>query len=75
MHKRFKKNLKFYPGLKFSNEEIEDFFKRNKYLSMYAQGRRRVRSKKTNFSRDFQPYIFSNLKLESFELGKMPKTC
>ena len=42
---------------------------------MYAQSRRRVTGKKTNFSRDAQPYIFSNLKLESFELGKVPKTC
>ena len=43
-------------------------------ISMYAQNRRRVTGKKTNFSRDAQPYIFSNLKLESFELGKVPKT-
>ena len=41
---------------------------------MYAQNRRRVTGKKTNFTRDAQPYIFSNLKLESFELGKVPKT-
>ena len=35
---------------------------------MYAQERRRVTGRKTNFTRDAQPYIFSNLPLESFEL-------
>ena len=37
---------------------------------MYAQERRKVTGKKSNFSRDTQPYIFSNLPFESFELGQ-----
>ena len=66
----FKKNLKIYPNLKFKTSEIDAFFKENKYLSMYAQERRKVTGKKSNFSRDTQPYIFSNLPFESFELGQ-----
>ena len=37
-------------------------------LSMYSRARRRVSGPKTNFSRTTQPYIFSNLPFESFEL-------
>lgn len=35
---------------------------------MYSNEPRRVTGKKTNFSRDSQPYFFSNLPMESFEL-------
>ena len=44
--------------LKFTKNEIEKFWRENKYLSMYAQENRRLSGKKRNFGRDTQPYIF-----------------
>ena len=64
----FKSNLKLYPTLKFTTSEIDRFFKQNPYLSMYASEPRKLHGRKNNYKRDAQPYIFSNLPFESFEL-------
>ena len=59
--------LKHYK-LKFTNEQIEQFFSHNLYLSLYSQNTRKQKVKSINFSRKSQPYIFSANPFESFEM-------
>ena len=59
--------LKHY-NLKFSNEQIDDFFSNNLYLSLYSQNPRKQKVKTLDLSRKSQQYIFSAATYESWEM-------